>query len=410
MRAAAALVALLGPAAALVARRSPVARSARSSGRTTPKAVAELAQVAADHAHLLGPAALDTTSLVAFADQGGNLAGKFFMGSLPPYLAFLYFLGYEKNQTPPLVKFGFAYLLLFVAATIPTGLISKANWGCSLADADWLHGGAESLLTVTNVLLLIGFRSALKGDTKAADLPAARYVSGFMAVAVVALVAAGIPVLHLGAHDAFLGGANLFGTAGEPENALSVATWAVHVSSVCEFVLAMALARQYAEATGNDKWKGFAWGMLPSHASGVCACTYHLFYNQAAMAWIVTLQAGCTALGNTTLAYAAYRLAVSNGWTLKGALPGGNDEASAPFDAGMLNTVSDMQPAPLVAAELAAVSLVGALAVKYGSLPAQDFLTTPQSAAAAALIFAVPLLVAVTVLPPLGEEPQQETI
>ena len=68
------------------------------------------------------------TSLTAFADQGGNLAGKFFMGSLPPYVLFLYFLNYEKNNAPPLVRFGFAYLLLFVLATIPTGIISKTTW------------------------------------------------------------------------------------------------------------------------------------------------------------------------------------------------------------------------------------------------------------------------------------------
>ena len=69
------------------------------------------------------------TTLTAFADQGGNLAGKFFMGSLPPYVLFLYFLNYEKNNAPPLVRFGFAYLLLFVLATIPTGIISKTTWG-----------------------------------------------------------------------------------------------------------------------------------------------------------------------------------------------------------------------------------------------------------------------------------------
>lgn len=48
-------------------------------------------------------AALDLPSgLVAFADQGGNLAGKFFMFSLPSYVAFLYFLGYEETKAPRL--------------------------------------------------------------------------------------------------------------------------------------------------------------------------------------------------------------------------------------------------------------------------------------------------------------------
>ena len=56
---------------------------------------------------------------------------------------------YEGNQTPKLTSFGFQFLLLFVLATIPTGLISKETWGLTLADVDWLHGAAESLLTGT---------------------------------------------------------------------------------------------------------------------------------------------------------------------------------------------------------------------------------------------------------------------
>ena len=127
-------------ALALVLARSthafvtPVSHVAPSKPRTVIQAVPETLSALQDL----------PTSLTAFADQGGNLAGKFFMGSLPPYVLFLYFLNYEKNNAPPLVRFGFAYLLLFVLATIPTGIISKTTWGVSLADADWLHGGAEA--------------------------------------------------------------------------------------------------------------------------------------------------------------------------------------------------------------------------------------------------------------------------
>jgi hypothetical protein len=112
---------------------------------------------------------------------------------------------------------------------------------------------------------------------------------------------------------------------------------------------------RYAEATGNAKWKGLAWGMVPSHASGIAACTYHVFYNAKVIVPLVTLQvsrdtfcccwrfcwaprllfieplpppldpplvsallseAFLTLLGNAALAFACYRLAVSNGWTL----------------------------------------------------------------------------------------------
>jgi Protein of unknown function (DUF2499) len=59
----------------------------------------------------------------------------------------------------------------------------------------------------------------------------------------------------------------------EPDNALSIPTWAIHFSSVFEYLFAMNLVWQYADATENQKWKGLTWGMLPLHASGVCACT-----------------------------------------------------------------------------------------------------------------------------------------
>jgi hypothetical protein len=31
--------------------------------------------------------------------------------------------------------------------------------------------------------------------------------------------------------------------------------------------------------SGNPRWKGMAWGMLPCLGSAMCACTWHLFYN-----------------------------------------------------------------------------------------------------------------------------------
>ena len=54
-------------------------------------------------------------------------------------------------------KFGFAYLLLFVLGTIPSGIVTKSVYGETLANVDWLHGGAEALLTVTNVLIVSSF-------------------------------------------------------------------------------------------------------------------------------------------------------------------------------------------------------------------------------------------------------------
>jgi hypothetical protein len=44
---------------------------------------------------------------------------------------------------------------------------AKKVYGTSLANVDWLHGGAESLLTVTNLLLVVGLRRAVR-DAEAA--------------------------------------------------------------------------------------------------------------------------------------------------------------------------------------------------------------------------------------------------
>jgi len=100
----------------------------------------------------------------------------------------------------------------------------------------------------------------------------------------------------------------------EPENALSVACWIIHVSSLVEFLVAMGFAWRWADVTSNPKWKGLTWGLLPLHSSGIIACTYHLFYNRIPI--MVPLQAFLTFVGNTTAAYAAYRIAVSNGWNV----------------------------------------------------------------------------------------------
>lgn len=131
------------------------------------------------------------------------------------------------------------------------------------------------------------------------------------------------PSLGFGAHSEFLFGAGDLPTElvqtlpwvshGEPINALSIPTWMIHFSSVIEYLVAMSLVWKFSEVTNNEKWKGLTWGMLPLHASGICACTYHFFYNPSSLQFLVSTQAGLTLLGNITCMIAAYRIAVSNG-------------------------------------------------------------------------------------------------
>ncbi len=80
--------------------------------------------------------------------------------SLFPYLGFLWFLT-RSQKTPKLALIGFYVLLVFVAVTIPAGIYAKIHYGEQLANIDWLHGSAESFLTISNILVVLGFRQGI---------------------------------------------------------------------------------------------------------------------------------------------------------------------------------------------------------------------------------------------------------
>ncbi|XP_018458519.2 uncharacterized protein LOC108829354 [Raphanus sativus] len=94
----------------------------------------------------------------------------------------------------------------------------------------------------------------------------------------------------------------------EPANALSLPTWAVHVSSVVEWITAMALVWKYGERKGYESWKGLSWGMVPLLGGALCACTWHFFYNAESLEVLVALQGALTVIGNITLCIAAFRI------------------------------------------------------------------------------------------------------
>ncbi|CAN0457964.1 unnamed protein product, partial [Hapterophycus canaliculatus] len=55
-----------------------------------------------------------------------DLAADLFQASLLPYLAFLWFLNRPETKTPKGGSFGFAFLLVFVVATIPAGIYGRS--------------------------------------------------------------------------------------------------------------------------------------------------------------------------------------------------------------------------------------------------------------------------------------------
>ncbi|KAL3893419.1 MAG: hypothetical protein SGPRY_014247, partial [Prymnesium sp.] len=236
-----------------------------------------------------------------FSSTADDLAGSLFGASLFPWLAMLYWLKHPTVKAPPGVSFGLTYLLVFVFGSIPAAIAAGVLYDVSLADSDWLHGAAESLLAITNCVVVLGFRDALSRGVTSAEEAVEDKVEWHRVLAIALGVLAGASAVAVlasgeaGIHTPWLGGiGNLPGIffPAEPPNALSIPTWIIHTSSLVEWLVAMGLAWRYADAARRPEWKGVTWGMLPLHTSGIIACTYHLFYNAPAVAWCVALQMG----------------------------------------------------------------------------------------------------------------------
>ncbi|KAJ7010512.1 hypothetical protein NC653_001073 [Populus alba x Populus x berolinensis] len=89
-----------------------------------------------------------------------SLASQLFAFSLFPYIGFLYFITKSKSA-PKLTLFGVYFLLAFVGATRLRQqrcimVLPYLMW------MDWLHGGAEALLTLTNLFIVLELRQALR--------------------------------------------------------------------------------------------------------------------------------------------------------------------------------------------------------------------------------------------------------
>lgn len=107
----------------------------------------------------------------AWSVSGGSAASlkippgietKLFQAGLAPYLVYLFFLGKKEVGTPNASLVGARFLLLFVIATIPAGIVAKTQYGDILANVDLLHGSSESLLSVSNFLFCAGFLGAAR--------------------------------------------------------------------------------------------------------------------------------------------------------------------------------------------------------------------------------------------------------
>ena len=84
-----------------------------------------------------------------------------FVLSIVPYSIFLYYL-FKINKLNKKVKIGFSLTILFVAITIVFSISAEIIYGRSLVEVDLFHGIAESFLTLSDFVILIGFISILK--------------------------------------------------------------------------------------------------------------------------------------------------------------------------------------------------------------------------------------------------------
>jgi len=79
-----------------------------------------------------------------------------FAMSIFPYAIFLFYL-YKIKSVNKFVKTGFSLTVLFVFITILVSIFTLNYYDKTLVEVDFLHGLAESFLTLSDFVILLGF-------------------------------------------------------------------------------------------------------------------------------------------------------------------------------------------------------------------------------------------------------------
>ena len=79
-----------------------------------------------------------------------------FAASIFPYTFFLFYL-YKIKSVNNFVKTGFSLTVLFVFITILVSIFTLNYYNKTLVEVDFLHGLAESFLTLSDFVILFGF-------------------------------------------------------------------------------------------------------------------------------------------------------------------------------------------------------------------------------------------------------------
>ena len=83
-----------------------------------------------------------------------------FAASIFPYAIFLFYL-YKIKSVNKLVKTGYSLTVLFVFITIVVSIYTLNYYDKTLVEVDFLHGLAESFLTLSDFVILLGFIKTL---------------------------------------------------------------------------------------------------------------------------------------------------------------------------------------------------------------------------------------------------------
>ena len=79
-----------------------------------------------------------------------------FAVSIFPYAIFLFYL-YKIKSLNKFVKTGYSLTVLFVFITIVVSIFTLNYYNKTLVEVDFLHGLAESFLTLSDFVILFGF-------------------------------------------------------------------------------------------------------------------------------------------------------------------------------------------------------------------------------------------------------------
>ena len=329
-------------------RRTTTRRATTRTTRTTTTAMATGAGRADERERRAKPRGRARCDALTLRDVGDAVldghsawwavASPLFALSVAPYVLFLKRVNDAPSATVEMRQ-AFATLLLFVLISIPAEAYTKSAYGEVLSNIDALHFLIQSAISLTNLRILLAFRrgNTQIGEGLASTAPVATVgrpgvvVEAFAGVGLLATalllslderlltipdaspaaLTTSVEMFRTWADDFEASTSAFLGLPNPVADALSVPTWGVHIFSLVEWLLAMGLIWDYAECDrGDDKgWRMLTWGMLPLHASGICACTQHFFGNAASLDWLVAAQGAFTMMGNVGMCVAAGELA-----------------------------------------------------------------------------------------------------